>query len=299
MSTRRRTARSLTLALPVALALATAGCVSSPPASAPPPDSTATSTPAPVHDGSPERGRPSSTPAALPEPPSTDGLPLAVHDAVIGALLPGPDEVPTHTGLLEHDLPLYARRGGDPVAVLPARDFLREPTVVSVVQQADPWTLVLTPARRVLPSAAGPEGAPAQTAAWVRSADLPPLRRTTATVTVHVAQQTLTVTTPDGTSRHEVGVGQDATPTPTDVTGYLQARYTDPAQALAPGAIQLTSLHATATDEPYLGSDGGLIGIHASPHPRGRSSHGCIRAAADVLARVDALPLGTPVVVLP
>lgn len=295
-TTHRRTARPLALVLTAALALGTAGCEPSPPS--PPANSTSTASPPRVPDAGagPQRSTSSST---APEAPSTAGLPLAVHDAVIGALLPGPDTVPTHAGLLEQDLPLYTRRGGDPVAVLPARNFLREPTVVSAVQQAGAWTLVLTPARRVLPSAAGPEGAPAQTAAWVQSADLPPLRRTTATITVHVAHQTLTITTPDGTSRHEVGVGQDATPTPTDVSGYLQARYTDPAQALAPGAIQLTSLHATTTDEPYLGSDGGLIGIHASPDPRGRSSHGCIRAAADVLERVDALPLGTPVVVLP
>lgn len=234
-----------------------------------------------------------------PTVPSTEGLPVAVHDAVIGALLPGPDAVPSHAGLLEHDLVLYADRSGAPVAVLPGRNFLRAPTVVAAVTTTGEWSLVLTPARKTLPSLAGPSGAPAQTAAWARTSDLPTMQPTVASVTVRVAEQTMTITTVQGQRRHEVGVGQDATPTPTGVSGYLQARYEDPAQALAPGAIQLTSLHATAADEPYTGTDGGLIAIHANPNPRGRASHGCIRVRADAIAELDALPLGTPIVVLP
>ncbi|WP_126892127.1 L,D-transpeptidase [Curtobacterium sp. HSID17257] len=231
--------------------------------------------------------------------PSTEGLPVAVHDAVIGALLPGPDAVPSHAGLLEHDLVLYADRGGAPVAVLPGRNFLRAPTVVAAATTTGEWTLVLTPARKTLPSVAGPSRAPAQTAAWARTSDLPTMQPTAASVTVRVAEQSMTITTTQGQRRHEVGVGQDSTPTPTGVSGYLQARYVDPAQALAPGAIQLTSLHATAADEPYTGTDGGLIAIHANPNPRGRASHGCIRVRTDAVAELDALPLGTPIVVLP
>jgi lipoprotein-anchoring transpeptidase ErfK/SrfK len=207
--------------------------------------------------------------------------------------------VSTHTGLLEHDLALHTRPGGDPIAVLPARNFLREPSTVAVVRTTGDWSLVLTPARKALPSSAGPGGAPAQTAAWARTVDLPPLRPTTSTVTIRVAEQTMTITTPEYSHRHEVGVGQDETPTPSGVSGYLQARYVDPAQALAPGAIHLTSLHATTVDEPYTGTDGGLIAVHASPDPRGRSSHGCVRVQPAVVAELDGLPLGTPVVVLP
>ena len=59
--------------------------------------------------------------------------------------------------------------------------------------------------------------------------------------------------------------------------------------------IQLTSLHATGSDEPYGGADGGLIGIHYQAQASGAVSHGCIRLSAEAVAAVDALPLGTPV----
>lgn len=269
--------------------------------------STTSTDPRPSHPTSPAQGQspPSPTPSPSPEAstapagPPTEDLPVAVHDAVIGALLPGTDAVASHAGLLEHDLVLYAARDGEPVAVLPGRNFLRGPTVVAAVTTTGDWTLVLTPARQMLPSAAGASGAPAQTAAWARTDELPAMQPATASVTVRVAEQSMTITTAQGSHRHEVGVGQDSTPTPTGVSGYLQARYVDPAQALAPGAIQLTSLHATAADEPYTGTDGGLIAIHANPDPRGRVSHGCIRVRPDAVAQLDALPLGTPIVVLP
>lgn len=271
--------------------------------------STTSTSPRPSRPSSPVQGRPTpsgrSTPSPTPEAtttptaPPTEDLPVAVHDAVIDALLPGPAAAASHAGLLEHDLVLYADRGGAPVAVLPGRNFLRAPTVVAAVTTTGEWSLVLTPARKTLPSVAGPSGAPAQTAAWARTSDLPTMQPTAASVTVRVAEQSMTITTTQGQRRHEVGVGQDSTPTPTGVAGYLQARYVDPAQALAPGAIQLTSLHAAAADEPYTGTDGGLIAIHANPNPRGRASHGCIRVRADAVAELDALPLGTPILVLP
>lgn len=282
---RRAALRSLGWAACIAVVGAASGCANA--------ERTAGATPTPPRATS---APPAPTNVA---PPPAAGLPLAVHDAVIGALLPGPDAVVAHHGALERDLALHGDRGGPPVAVLPARNFLRQPTTVAVVSTTGDWSLVLTPARRVLPSRAGADGAPAQSAAWVRAEDLPPLQRASASVTVRVGNQSLTITTPEGPRRHEVGVGQASTPTPTGVSGYLQARFVDPAQSLAPGAIQLTSLHATTADEPYAGTDGGLIAIHTNPNPRGRASHGCIRVRPDVVAQLDTLPLGTPVVILP
>lgn len=292
---RRAAIRCLALALGTTLAASTSSCTV--PARRSPHVETDPTPSRPAPTTGPE---PTNDPAPTADPtPSTAGLPIAVHDAVIAALLPGPREQVARAGRLDHDLALHAARTGEPVAVLPARNFLREPTVVVSVRTDGDWTLVLTPARVTLPSTAGPSGAPAQSAAWARTADLPTMEPTTATVTVRVREQSLTITTPQGTRRHEVGVGQDATPTPSDVSGYLQARYVDPAQGQASSAIHLTSLHATGADEPYTGTDGGLIGIHASPLPRGRSSHGCIRVHPDVVAELATLPLGTPVVVLP
>lgn len=245
---------------------------------------------------------PKRAPAAAP-PSSAAGteageLPLAVHDAVVPGLLPGPVSAATATGFLEHDLLLHADRTGAPIAVLPARNFLRDPTVVAATAMDRDWSFVLTPARRELPSTAGPADAQAQTGAWARTEDLPAMRPATASLTVHVGEQTMTITTPRGTRRYQVGVGTDATPTPTSVSGYLQARFSDPDQGLTLGTIHLTSLHATAADEPYVGSDGGLIAIHGSATPRGRSSHGCVRVPEEVVEELVHLPLGTPIVLL-
>jgi lipoprotein-anchoring transpeptidase ErfK/SrfK len=113
-------------------------------------------------------------------------------------------------------------------------------------------------------------------------------------IEISVGRQQLMIRGPGGTRRFPAGVGGDGTPTPTGVTGYLQARYLDPRQGQSVFRIQLTSLHAVAADEPYGGSDGGLIGLHLGSG----SSHGCIRLGPDAIAAVDALPLGTPIVLV-
>jgi lipoprotein-anchoring transpeptidase ErfK/SrfK len=76
---------------------------------------------------------------------------------------------------------------------------------------------------------------------------------------------------------------------------YLEARCLDPAQGQAVHPIQLTSLRATAADEPYGGSDGGLIGIHYQEVSSGAVTHGCVRLDEQAIQAVNALPLGTPV----
>ncbi|WP_240183645.1 L,D-transpeptidase [Leifsonia aquatica] len=117
---------------------------------------------------------------------------------------------------------------------------------------------------------------------------------------VSVSAQSLTITDATGRAEHTfaVGVGAPGTPTPVGVTGYLEAQYLDPDQGQRLHRIQLTSLHATAADEPYGGSDGGLIGIHYESEASGAVSHGCIRLGADAITAVDALALGTPIVII-
>ena len=118
-------------------------------------------------------------------------------------------------------------------------------------------------------------------------------------IEISVSKQTLSIITDGGATRSfAVGVGTPGTPTPTNVTGYLQARYTDPDQGQTEHRIQLTSLHATAADEPYEGDDGGLIGIHFQQDSSGAISHGCVRMDAAGIAAVDALPRGTLVTVV-
>ncbi|GAB3573176.1 hypothetical protein GCM10027406_01240 [Leifsonia lichenia] len=226
-------------------------------------------------------------------------LPAAVYDAVIPGLVAGPEHPQfgaAHT--VGFDAAVYGDDFATPVARIPAKNFLGTPSVIVPVATRGAWSLVLTPSRQVLPSAV-PEGttAPAQTAGWMPTHLLRPLNDLPKRVVVSVSEQTLTVTDADGTivETFPVGVGTDETPTPTGVTGYLQARYLDPAQGQSTHRIQLTSLHATGDDEPFAGSDGGLIGMHYQDAASGAVSHGCIRLGTAAITAVDALPLGTPI----
>ncbi len=171
---------------------------------------------------------------------------------------------------------------------------------------------VLTPARQRLPSqAAGATGddsprmtVPAQTSAWLPADSLHSPTPLPVRILVSVAAQTLSISavttgvaTGVETRSWAVGIGAPGTPTPTGVTGYLEARYRDATQGQAEHPVQLTSLHSTAADEPFGGNDGGLIGIHFQAAASGAVSHGCIRVPVEAIAVIDALPLGTLIMI--
>ncbi|WP_411699650.1 L,D-transpeptidase family protein [Conyzicola sp.] len=224
-------------------------------------------------------------------------LPQAVYNAVIPGLLPysGIDaSAITHSYTAQSDVPLYGDDRGVAVAKIPARNFLDEPTVIVPVKVTGDWAFVLTPSRQATPSSVG-GNAPAQTAGWVPLASLTQNQVLDSTVTISASAQTLTIVGAGGATEFAIGVGSDQTPTPTGTTGYLQARYDDPTQA--DYTIQLTSLHSSAADEPFGGTDGGLIGIHYNTTNTGEVSHGCIRLTYAALSAVNALPLGTPIVI--
>jgi len=247
---------------------------------------------------------PEATGPALPPgltPSAIAALPAAVYDAVIPGLLAAPaDPRITHASSVAFDTPVYGADFATAVARVPAKDFLGKQTVVVPVETKGGWSMVLTASRQLLPSQAG-DGvtAPAQTAAWLPTSALGASVPLSHRIVVSVSAQTLTITDADGKAEQTfpVGVGTAETPTPTGTTGYLQARYLDPAQGQTVHRIQLTSLHATAADEPYGGADGGLIGIHYQDVASGAVSHGCIRMGGDGIAAVDRLPLGTPITV--
>ncbi|SEA35430.1 L,D-transpeptidase [Leifsonia sp. 21MFCrub1.1] len=226
-------------------------------------------------------------------------LPEARYDAVIGGLLPytGDAGAITESYRISSDVPVFGADRRIPVARLSAKDFVGASTTVVVVKREGPWSLVLTPARIVLPSASR-GNAPAQSAGWVAGSALERAGALHDRIVVSVSEQKLSILH-DGSvvSRFAVGVGTPGTPTPTGVTGYLQQRYLDPRQGQTVFPIQLTSLHASAQDEPYGGNDGGLIGIHYNRASVGAVSHGCLRLAEDAITAVDSLPLGTPITI--
>jgi lipoprotein-anchoring transpeptidase ErfK/SrfK len=224
-------------------------------------------------------------------------LPAAVYNAVIPGLLGYED---THTKTITAaytiaaDIPVYGADQTTPVAKMPAKDFLNQPTVIVPVKLTKNWALILTPARQELPSQAGGT-APAQSAGWVPRAALTKSADLSAAVSVSVSTQTLTITRGTSTAVYKIGVGTANTPTPTGTTGYLQQRFEDPEQASYP--IQLTTLHSAAKDEPFGGKDGGLIGMHFNTTNTGAVSHGCIRLTYQATAALNQLPLGTPITI--
>ena len=225
-------------------------------------------------------------------------LPEAKYDAVIPGLIAyeaatAPQEATT-AYTLSADTAIYGADHSEAVARFAATNFLGEKSVVVPVAFTDGWSLVLTPARQALPSAAV-GNAPAQTAGWVRTDRLMEDHPLTQRINVSVKDQTLTIVDATGakTASFSVGVGTPSTPTPTGVTGYIQARYLDPAQGQRTYPIQLSSLHSASADEPYGGSDGGLIGVHYYSASNGAVSHGCIRLPREAIIAVNRLPVGT------
>lgn len=224
-------------------------------------------------------------------------LPAATYSAVIPGLVPYvQSSVPVVPAAytISSDSALYGPDRSTPIARLTAKNFLGQDTVVVPVQVDGDWALVLTPSRQELPSVAS-GNAPAQTAAWIRTSTLTKGAELNDRIQVSVSAQTLTILDGNGTPVRQfpVGVGAPGTETPSGVTGYLQARYLDPAQGQALHPIQLTSLHSAAQDNPYGGTDGGLIGVHYEQVANGRVSHGCVRLHADAIGVINTLPLGT------
>ncbi|WP_226656910.1 L,D-transpeptidase [Leifsonia sp. LS1] len=301
MSTFPSTARVIRRTIRATLAVAAAATVLCMTACAQPEPAASTSPPA-MPTPAP------STPASAPPVPALTrsdiaALPAAVYDAVIPGLQPapaGPLTASTAHSVM-FDTPLFAADRVTPVARIPATDFRGQRTVVVPIRTDGPWALVLTPARQVLPSqvAPGDAAAPAQTVAWMPAANLAGSTALGKTVRISVVAQKLSILDTSGgvTASWSVGVGTEETPTPTGVTGYLQARYTDPEQGQSVHPIQLTTLHATAADEPFGGADGGLIGIHFFEQNTGAVSHGCVRVSAEAIDALNALPLGTLVTV--
>ncbi|ROS78338.1 L,D-transpeptidase-like protein [Curtobacterium sp. PhB130] len=248
---------------------------------------------------------PSASAAAIPAVPSVSAatlaaLPEAQYSAVIAGLVPVEHTVTEDTVFhLRADAPLFGADRHTAVARFASKDFLQQPTTVVGLRREGAWELVLTPARRQLPSAAGVSGAAAQTSAWVPAASLTRVSTPSSRVVISTEDQTVSIVSASGAvqQRFSAGVGTADTPTPTGVTGYLEQRYVDPSQGTGDHPIQLTSLHSAAADEPYGGHDGGLIGMHWNAATSGAVSHGCVRLDADAVAAVNALPLGTLVTV--
>ena len=239
---------------------------------------------------------------SAPTPAEIADLPTASWDAVIPGLLPstaGPADFSKTSFTLAADSALYGADLRTAVAVLPKISSIADqPTVVVASEQDGPWTRILTPARRSLPSQ--DPNAPAQTAAWIRTDRLVAGKPMTTRVVISLSRLTLAlvdVASGAVTATFPVAVGAASTASPVG-TGFVESRYSDPVNQPELGVISLTSLHSTAADAPF--GQGGLIAIHRYPRSVGRVSHGCYRVS-DVTAAafIAKVPVGSIVTVTP
>ena len=239
---------------------------------------------------------------SAPTPAEIADLPTASWDAVIPGLLPstaGPADFSKTSFTLAADSALYGADLRTAVAVLPKISSIADqPTVVVASEQDGPWTRILTPTRRSLPSQ--DSNAPAQTAAWIRTDRLTANKPLTTRVVISLSHLTLDlvdVASGTVTASFPVAVGAASTASPVG-TGFVEARYADPVNQPEVGVISLTSLHSTAADAPF--GKGGLVAIHRYPRSVGQVSHGCFRVSdATAQAFIAKVPIGSIVTVTP
>ena len=168
---------------------------------------------------------------------------------------------------------VYAHpRATRPVRTLPETTILGTPTVVSVIDTRDGWTLARLPGR--------PNGA----TGWIRSADLE-MFGFDREVVVDLSERLLTVYT-DGVANFQtdVAVGSAASPTPTGTFFVTDAvALTRPNGPWGPFAFGLSARSDVVTE--FAGGDG-IIGIHGTNQPWSigdAASLGCVRLPNDVM----------------
>lgn len=236
---------------------------------------------------------------SAPTPAELSTLPVASWDAVVPGLLPstaGPTDFSKTAFTLAEDSPLYGADRQTPVAVLDKTSSIAGlPTVVVVSKSDGPWSRILTPARRSLPSQ--DPAAPAQTAAWIRTDRLIAGKPLTTRVVISLSKLTLDlvdVESGDVTATFPVAVGAAATASPVG-TGFVEARYSDPVNQPEVGVISLTSLHSTVADAPF--GKGGLVAVHRYSRSVGQVSHGCFRISDTTAVVITTVPVGSLVTV--
>lgn len=236
----------------------------------------------------PPADAPKADPASLPEAwwGGDVGLLAGVVDADWNL-----GDARTHT--LTHAVTVYDA-DGTPRAHLAARGFTGEPTVVVGIAQLDEWTYVLTPARTGLPSAGD---APAQSAGFVRVADLPPGHPAGVHVEISLRDATLTLidtATGDVVRSFAAGVGTATRPTPLGFS-YVQAVYERPGSSTPE---LLLGAQSEVADSLNGGSSDAVIAVHYGAGT-GPVSNGCVRLSASDVRLLAALTTpGTPVVVV-
>jgi len=234
-----------------------------------------------------------------PRPVSSEQLAALPQATTFGTtsaapLDPAPDRAPA--GKVARPavaVPVFVEPGGEPIAVVPARQPLGiDPNVVqsdtwlSILDERPGWALVALPSR------------PNASVAWMFT-DTPDVTISTTPylITVDRAAFELTLST-DGavTGRWKVGVGKPGAITPAGRT-FLLAALRDEKSAFSKVVLPLGA-HSD-THQTYGGGPG-TVGVHTWPTTDvygTASSDGCVRVPPEALQVLTDVPSGTPVLI--
>jgi lipoprotein-anchoring transpeptidase ErfK/SrfK len=215
-------------------------------------------------------------------------LPMATTNGTTPAAPRDPAPFAAETGVVLHPEAarvVYARPGGPPAAVLPAKE-LGCSTWVPVVQSQPGWDRVLLPTR------------PNRSTGWIHLSG-GGLRTARTAYQVEVSLSTYRLTILD--AGHSLGTwtvadGAASTPTPAGRT-FLLASLAPQHPTYSPLILPLGTHSNTLTT---YGGGPGTVGLHGWPDPAvfgHAASHGCIRVPAAALRALSRIPLGSPVMI--
>jgi hypothetical protein len=279
-------------AVVLALLLRPAG----PAASDPSPSPTATATPTPT-------ATPAPTPVPTGFPANTTAYDVRELAQVnVFAVLPAlpVDDAPFAPFTGETALPLgigapvWADPTAEPVAYLP-REFPFDGTTVPVIEKQDAWVRVLLVGRQAIPS----QGSPAQVTGWLRVTDVE-LAPSDTSVEVSISQRTVDIVRAGVPERiaTDFGWGTDVSPTPVGRSYIMTTRVVPEYWYTRGHPIVYLSVQSPTLDG-FGGADVAVTAFHYHDERSGPISNGCIRVDPEAIAKLAALPLGTPVVIHP
>ncbi|HEX2316043.1 MAG TPA: L,D-transpeptidase [Thermomonospora sp.] len=220
--------------------------------------------------------------------PDLGKLPQATTFTSLKGLPQDPENAPAGDGTVVHPttpVPVSARPGGPPVAVLPDKQ-LDGPTWVPVVENAQGWHRVMLPSK------------PNRTTGWIpATGGTLTMAQTPYVVKVQVGRRRLTLVKSGRTVKSwTVAVGAAATPTPVGTT-FVLALLKPTRPTFSPLILPVGS-HSETLDT--FGGGPGTVAFHGWNDTTvfGKAvTHGCVRVPSDALTHLSKIPLGSPVVV--
>lgn len=190
--------------------------------------------------------------------------------------------------------PLFADPTGAPVGTFAAQ-FQYDGTTVPVIEKQANWVRVMVSGRAGLPS----EGIVGQLTAWMRTADV---ELTSNTLSVQVSLTGSRIAILDGdTVVYETGsfaIGAPATPTPVGRTFIMTSR-PDAGAGYTRGHPLVYLGVQSETLDGFNGANNAITAFHYHDARSGAISNGCLRVDVEAITQLAALPLGTPVFILP